>query len=259
MSGSVAIVRMLACGLVLWAGAAACPRAGGEHGRHDRRAGGRAAARSQGGRGGWSQAATVTLPWDVRTSVRRPSRPPPASRPTATNIYVRIEAQQREPLLAQQRTNDVGEGTDDEVWIDLWPGGSAGFGYQFAATSNGTHFQYSSENTAYAPTWESSGSARGGGFTMTMRIPLRALRGNGGGNWKAQLARVVRSTGERQIWSDRPAQTNGDDVTFAGALSGLVGDRPGPARGSRSTAWAPRARRAAGLTTSRMGGDSRFR
>ncbi len=111
----------------------------------------------------------------------------PASEPTTAhlatdgaNLYVRFEAQQREPLLAQQHTNDVGDGTDDEVWIDLWPGGNAGFYYQFAATSNGTHFQYSSENTAYAPTWESYGSPREGGFTITMRIPLRALRGSGG-------------------------------------------------------------------------------
>jgi hypothetical protein len=260
MSGAIAIVRMLACALVLWTGAAACAQAQAVSANAgtiavpvlsaapplDPKA--EAAA--------WSQGATVTLPWDVQH--QRPASEPTTARlaTDGTNIYVRFDVQQREPLLAQQRTNDVGDGTDDEVWIDLWPNGNAGFYYQFAATSNGTHYQYSSENTAYAPTWESAGSARDGGFTVTMRIPLRALRGNGGGNWKAQLVRIVRSTGERQIWNYGPAQTNGDDVTYAGALSGLTS----------ATASRPRPRVAlyglgaagsstAGLTTSRMGGD----
>lgn len=203
----------------------------------------------------WSQAATVTLPWDVQH--QRPATEPTTAQlaTDGANIYVRFEAQQREPLLAQQHTNDVGDGTDDEVWVDLWPGGSAGFYYQFAATSNGTHYQYSSENTAYAPTWESAGSARAGGFTVTMRIPLRIMRGGGTG-WRVQLVRIVRSTGERQIWSYSPAQTNGDDVTYAGALNGLAtaaASRPRPrvALYGLGAAGSP----SAGLTTSRMGGD----
>ncbi len=66
----------------------------------------------------------------------------------------------------------------------------------------------------------------------------------------------MRSTGERQIWSYGPAQTNGDDVTYAGALNGMaraVASRPKPrvalyglgGLGSSNS----------GLTTSRMGGD----
>ena len=125
--------------------------------------------------------------------------------------------------MAQQHTNDVGDGTDDEVWIDLWPNGNAGFYYQFAATSNGTHFQYSSENTAYSPTWTSFGASYAGGFTVTMKIPIAVMRGSGSnGGWKVQFVRIVRSTGERQIWSYGPAQTNGDDVTYAGALTGMT-------------------------------------
>ncbi len=257
MGGAVAIVWILACALVLWASAAAGAQA-------------EAAAPSPGtialpaltapppldpkaDPAGWSGAATVALPWDVQH--QRPATEPATVRLAAdgANLYLRFDVQQREPLLVQQHTNDVGDGTDDEVWVDLWPSGNAGFYYQFAATSNGTHYQYSSENTAYAPTWESYGSARAGGFTVTMRIPLRVLRGGGG--WKVQLVRIVRSTGERQIWNYAPAQTNGDDVTYAGTLSGLA-----------STPGRPRPRVAlyglgglgspgSGLTTSRMGGD----
>jgi hypothetical protein len=204
---------------------------------------------------GWKDAASVTLPWDVQH--QKPASEPTTARvlTDGANIYVRFDVRQREALLAQQHTNDVGDGTDDEVWIDLWPNGNSGFYYQFAATSNGTHFQYSSENTAYSPTWTSFGVASNGGFVVTMQIPLKIMRGGGAG-WKAQFVRIVRSTGERQIWTYGPAQTNGDDVTYAGALSGLApaaGLRPRPrvalyglgAFGSSSS----------GLTTSRIGGD----
>jgi len=205
----------------------------------------------------WKDAAGVTLPWDVQH--QKPASEPATARVATDgdNIYVRFDVEQREALLAQQHTNDVGDGTDDEVWIDLWPNGSSGFYYQFAVTSNGTHYQYSSENTAYSPTWTSYGAVRPGGFTVTMKIPVKVMRGSGGANaWKVQFVRIVRSTGERQIWSYGPAQTNGDDVTYAGALNGMaraVASRPKPrvalyglgGLGSSNS----------GLTTSRMGGD----
>ena len=104
----------------------------------------------------WSATAAVDLPWDV-THQQPSSEPTTAHIATdGTNIYVRFDVKQREALMAQQHTNEVGDGTDDEVWIDLWPNGNSGFYYQFAVTSNGTHFQYSSENTAYSPTWRIS-------------------------------------------------------------------------------------------------------
>ena len=59
---------------------------------------------------------------------------------------------------------------------DARPEGNSGFLYQFAATSNGTYFQYSSENTAYAPAWDSAGTVVDGGFTITMRIPYKIMR-----------------------------------------------------------------------------------
>ena len=206
----------------------------------------------------WTAPATVSLPWDVQHA--RPATEKTVARllTDGANVYVRFEVEQREALLAQQHTNDVGDGTDDEVWIDLWPNGNSGFYYQFAATSNGTHFQYSSENTAYAPTWSSFGRAYAGGFTITMKIPIAIMRGSGGGGsgWKMQLVRIVRSTGERQVWSYAPAQTNGDDVTYAGALQGMasaVARRPQPRLALYGLGGAGSS--GSGLTTTRMGGD----
>ncbi len=206
---------------------------------------------------GWKDATSVPLPWDVQHQ-RSASEPATARIATdGTSLYVRFDAPQREAIMAQQHTNDVGDGTDDEVWVDLWPNGNAGFYYQFAATTNGTHFQYSSENTAYAPTWTSFGALHSGGFTVTMKIPIAVMRGNGSRTgWKVQFVRIVRSTGERQIWTYGPAQTNGDDVTYAGTLAGMapaVATRPKPrvALYSLGGLGSP----GSGLTTSRMGGD----
>lgn len=42
-------------------------------------------------------------------------------------LYVRFDATQSEPIVATQRTDDVGQGTDDQVWVDLWPGGANGY------------------------------------------------------------------------------------------------------------------------------------
>ncbi|MFN2461142.1 MAG: DUF5916 domain-containing protein, partial [Candidatus Velthaea sp.] len=91
----------------------------------------------------------------------------------------------------------------------------------------------------------------------TMRIPIAVMRGSGsGGGWKMQLVRIVRSTGERQIWSYGSPQTNGDDVTYAGAMNGLppaVAGRPRPRLALYGLGAAGSI--ASGLTTSRVGAD----
>lgn len=205
----------------------------------------------------WKSAAHVALAWDV-THQRAASEPSYAFiESSGSDLYVRFDVTQRETLLAQQHANNVGDGTDDEVWIDLWPDGPGGFFYQFAATSNGTHYQYSSENTAYSPTWESRGRASAHGFTVTMQIPLDIIRGaHAGGSWRVQFVRVIRSTGERQIWSYAPQQTNGDDVAYAGLARGLrtiAVARPQPRVGIYALGAA--GSRGSGLDTSRVGAD----
>jgi hypothetical protein len=205
----------------------------------------------------WKGAAPIAFPWDV-THQRPASEPSSALIGTdGSYLYLRFDVKQREGLLAQQHANNIGDGTDDEVWIDLWPSGKDGFFYQFAATSNGTHYQYSSENTAYAPTWDSAGVAYDGGFTVTMKIPMRVIRGSsGGGGWRAQFIRVIRSTGERQAWSYMPVQTNGDDVTYSGSITGLLAAavaKPQPRFGLYGLGVMGAA--GSGLSTSRLGAD----
>jgi hypothetical protein len=212
---------------------------------------------------GWSGAAAMTLPWDA-------VRSRPASEDTkawiATDghaLYVRFDATQREPIAAQQHTNDVGQGNDDEVWIDLWPNGISGYFYQFYATPNGTHYQYSSENTAYSPDWESQGVAHGSGYTVTMRIPLEVLRNAHGGTWKAQLVRYVHASGEQQVWSYDRVQMQPDtygnaDYAHAGSIAlpefhGVVAARPKPRAALYALGEA--ASKSIGGSTSRVGAD----
>jgi hypothetical protein len=205
----------------------------------------------------WVALTPLVLPWDVQH--QRASSEPTTAR-LATDgkfFYARFDVKQREVLLQTQHANNVGDGTDDEVWIDFWPNGNRGFYYQFAATANGTHFQYSSENTGYQPTWQSYGTTYAGGFTITMQIPLNIIRGTGhGADWKLQFVRVVRSTGERQIWSYAPSQNNGDDVTFAGSMRGMAPALAAPAKPrvgvyGLGEVGSP----VSGLSTSRIGAD----
>ena len=137
---------------------------------------------------------------------------------------MRFDAKQREPIAAAQHTNDVGQGSDDAVWVDLWPNGISGYFYQFYSTPNGTHYEYSSENTAYSPNWESQGVAHAGGYTVTMRIPFEVIRNAHGGTWKAQFVRYVRATGEQQVWSFDRVQMQPDgygnsDYAHAGTIT----------------------------------------
>ncbi len=211
----------------------------------------------------WAQAAAVSLPWDA-------VRSRPASEPTkawiATDghyLYVRFDATQREPIAAAQHTNDVGQGNDDEVWIDLWPNGISGFFYQFYATPIGTRYQFSSENTAYSPDWEARGAVRGDGYTVTMKIPLDVMRNAHGGTWRAQFVRYVHATGEQQVWSYDRVQMQPDsygnaDYAHAGSLAlpelhGVGSSRPKPRAALYALGEA--ASKTIGGSTSRVGAD----
>ncbi len=210
----------------------------------------------------WAKAASLNLPWDdVRSR--------PASEPTkafiATDgraLYLRFDAKQREPIVAQQHTNDVGQGSDDAVWVDLWPNGISGYFYQFYSTPNGTHYEYSSENTAYSPNWESQGAAHSDGYTVTMKIPLEVLRNARGGTWKAQFVRYVRATGEQQVWSYDRVQMQPDsygnaDYAHAGsiALPQLTIGAAHPKPRAAIYALGEAASKTIGGSTSRVGAD----
>ncbi len=147
-------------------------------------------------------------------------------------LYVAFDAVQNAEIVANQHTDDVGFDTDDEVQVDLWPGGPLGFRYLFTATPLGTHYQHSSENSTYAPKWQSVGKLRPGGFTVTMRIPYGIMRGDGRKEWPVQFVRFVQKTDDLQVWAYESEQSDHNDVVYAGTLNGLtasaISARPKP-------------------------------
>jgi hypothetical protein len=169
----------------------------------------------------WKNAAVAHLTYDLRTHAPASDATTDYIMTDGTYLYVGIEAKQSIPVRAIQHTNDVGLDTDDEVQIDIWPNGTSGFQYLFITTALGTHYQFSSENTSYEPTWWSAGKLVPGGFTVTMKIPLSIMHSSGSGGWRVQFARLIEATNNDLVWSYGPSQQNHNDVNYAGIATGL--------------------------------------
>jgi hypothetical protein len=169
---------------------------------------------------------------------------------------VRFDSAQREGIVQTQRTNDVGIGTDDEVWVDLWPNGTTGYQYQFTATPNGTHYETSTENATYAPHWQSLGVVTPTGYTVTMKIPLDIMRGaQSSQTWKVQFVRFIRATGEQAVWSYDAAQTSPDDLARAGSMQVAVSNAQRPQPRVATYVIGSLASPAGGGSSSRTGAD----
>ena len=164
-----------------------------------------APATADGGSSQWAKATNVKLTWDVGHA--QPARDATGVLVTTDGkfLYVRFDAKQSEPIVDNQHSNDtvtgganIGGGiawSDDAVWVDLWPTGPAGFQYQFESNPIGAHNEYSSENTAFSPQWETHGTRTPGGYSVTMAIPMSVVHGAKAGTWRMQFVRYVRSSG----------------------------------------------------------------
>jgi hypothetical protein len=220
----------------------------------------------------WSSALDLPLNWDI---VHARTATEPTDVHVATDgkfLYVRFDAKQTTPAVITQHSDDTitggsqGNGgtiswsNDDAVWVDLWPTGPGGFEYQFEANPGGSHNEASSENTAFAPHWESRGTTYNGGYTVTMAIPLAVIHGLHAGAWRAQFIRYIRATGAVYVWSYEPTQTNADDAARAGTITLATVT----ARAARPTpriapyALGSVAGPSAGGSTSRIGADASF-
>ncbi|GAC1581962.1 MAG: hypothetical protein NVS3B7_17240 [Candidatus Elarobacter sp.] len=181
------------------------------------------------GDAGWDGAPSTTIGWDFTHDRPAPERSDVRALIDDRYLYLRFDVQQRAPIVATQTVDDAGQGSDDNVHVSLWPGGTNGFEYQFDANPRGTHYQSSTENTTYAPTWTSVGRTRSDGYTVVMRIPLKAMRGDGHAQWRAQFTRLIKSSNEIDEWAHASGQSSTDTVTFAGILDGF-GSVAKPAR-----------------------------
>lgn len=180
----------------------------------------------------WQQAATVTLGYDRQTHGSSAELTKAYILTDGKALYVGFDAKQpRTPIVANQRTNNVGADTDDEVKIALWPGGRSGFNYQFVSTPIGTRYQVSSENSNYDPAWDAAAKTLPGEYIVVMRIPLNVMRGAHADTWLVQFSRWEPTTGSLYLWSGGPNVNGTSDSNYARPLRKMpasAGARPKP-------------------------------
>jgi hypothetical protein len=169
----------------------------------------------------WKSAAVARLDYDLRAHQPATEETTAYLIADATYLYVGVRARQSTPVRATQHTNDVGLDTNDEFQIDLWPNGTRGFRYKFTSTPIGTHYEFSTENNSFEPTWSSVGRVVPGGFEITMRIPFAVMHDTGSGSWQVQMIRYVVDTGTPMVWSFGPTQSDFNDVNYSGFADGL--------------------------------------
>ena len=205
----------------------------------------------------WKGGTHLTLDWDLRQERASKEKTDVYLLHDAKYLYVAFVAEQHSNILATQHTDEVGFDTDDEVQIDLWPGGDSGFRYLFTATPIGTHFSHSSENSNYAPKWESAGRLTPTGFEVTMRIPFDVMRGDGRTTWRVQFLRFEQKSSALYEWAHQAAQQDNNDVAYSGYLTDMqaavASTRTKPRLAVYSLASLSSA--LAGGTTSRAGAD----
>jgi hypothetical protein len=204
-----------------------------------------------------ASSASISLGWDFTSG--KPAAESTQVRLLADRgrLYVRFDVSQHEPIVASQHVDDIGDGSDDEVSVYLWPSGANGFRYQFSATPNGTHYQYSSENAIYAPTWTSTATRTANGYVVAMAIPFSALRADGRSVWLAQFTRFTERSGNTLEWTHASGQAAVSSSVFAGRLGGLDIARSSARAQPRVGLYglAESAGRSIGGPTSRAGAD----
>src|SRR5215467_14264037 len=94
--------------------------------------------------------------WDVTKRAPAPLRTQIFLLYDDRHVYVAFHAEQPGvPIVAQQRTNNVGFGLDDFVGVAIDTSGAGTQVYFFETTPHGVRYQQSSDNVRYAPRWQS--------------------------------------------------------------------------------------------------------
>lgn len=169
----------------------------------------------------WKNAAHVRLDYDF--SFQRAANEATDAYVTVDDkyVYVAFSAKQREPLVASQHTNDQPLPSDDVVRVYFWPAGDTGNEYGFVANPAGTRYEFSTENTAFAPAWDAVSKSTPDGYIVTERIPLNVMRGDGRAIWRIQFDRRIRASNQVLEWAYDPAQGGTDTGKYAGFLQGM--------------------------------------
>lgn len=207
--------------------------------------------------GSWSAAAVFHLTHEATCRKAAPEDTVVRVGMYGQSLYVAFVAEQREALVASQVSDGTGVLTGDAVMVHLWPDGLQGFAYWFATNFYGARDQYSSENSAYAPTWTAVGRRTGGGYTAILKIPLSAMHIQKGTDWRAQFHRIEVATNSNYVWELDPEQAQFIDGRYGGRVLGLASTTNAAATRSRLQVYGLGAfsSPANGGYTSRLGAD----
>lgn len=169
----------------------------------------------------WKNAAHVQLGWDFTFRKAAEEQTDAYVTVDSKYLYVAFQAKQKEPIVATQHENDQPLPSDDVVRVYLWPAGQSGNEYGFVTNPAGTRYAFSTENTAFSPVWDSVATTQAGGYTVTERIPLDIMRGDGRGTWRVQFDRRIRTNNQVTEWAYDTAQGNSDASLYSGYMNGM--------------------------------------
>ena len=119
-------------------------------------------------------------------------------------VYVAFHAEQPSaPIVAQQRTNNVGFGLDDFVGVAIDTSGAGNQVYFFETTPQAIRYQQASDNVRYAPRWQSAAAIDGRSWNAVLAIPLDDMRLRTGAHltWRFNFIREVSAVGEHYTWA----------------------------------------------------------
>jgi len=119
-------------------------------------------------------------------------------------LYVGVHAEQLGvPIIAEQRTNNVGFGLDDFVGVALDTSGAGSEVYFFETTPHAVRYQQASENVRYSARWQSAAEVDGQSWNAVLVIPLGAMRLPAGSHatWRFNFIREVAALGEHYTWA----------------------------------------------------------
>lgn len=207
----------------------------------------------------WSSATKIEVDYDLRTRRDDSDGMTVYGMTDGTYLYFAFDVKQNVTITADRVQNDTGVGSDDAVAAYLYPNGPTGFTYAFISNPIGTHNAFSSENTAYAPSWQSYGHILPGGYVVTMKIPLDAIKGGQSDTWRANFRRVISKTLDDYDWSYAGNAIAGNDPppVDAGTMTGIPvrtsSNRPPPRL--QLYGLGEVASPSVGGSTSRMGAD----
>jgi len=132
-----------------------------------------------------------------------------------------VNSQTHDPIVAVQRTNNVGLGLDDYDTIMFDTSGNGTNQYFFEASALGTRYQQASESTRYNPSWSAVGQVLSKTeWLVEMRIPYKYLRTTSR-SWRVNFARYLATSQQILTWSYEPQMSSPYDETFWPILDGV--------------------------------------